>query len=37
LQLAPQLAEDGIASGSHNLNPRTPSKEELIEIYKQMV
>ena len=37
LQLAPQLAEDGLASGSHNLNPRTPSKQELIEIYKQMV
>lgn len=37
LQLAPQLAEDGLASGSHNLNPRTPSKEELIAIYKQMV
>lgn len=37
LKLAPQLAEDGLASGSHNLNPRTPTKNELIEIYKQMV
>lgn len=37
LKLIPQMAEDGIASGSHNLNPRTPSKEELIEIYKRMV
>ena len=37
LQLVPQLAADGIASGSHNLNPRTPTKDELIEIYEQMI
>lgn len=37
LKLVPQLAQDGIDSGSHNLNPRTPSKDELMGIYKQMV
>jgi alcohol dehydrogenase class IV len=37
LKLLPQLAEDGISSGSHNLNPRTPSKEDLVTIYRSMV
>jgi len=37
LQLVPQLAEDCIANKGHEMNPRTPSKQELIALYKQMV
>jgi alcohol dehydrogenase class IV len=37
IKLIPQMAQDGIESGSHNLNPRTPTKEELIELYKQIL
>jgi len=33
-QLAPKMAEDAIASGSPGNNPRQPTKEEIIELYK---
>ncbi len=33
-QLAPQMAEDAIASGSPGNNPRQATKEEIIELYK---
>ncbi len=34
VQLAPQMAEDAIASGSPGNNPRQPTREEIIELYK---
>jgi len=33
-KLAPQMAEDAIASGSPTNNPRRATKEEIIELYK---
>jgi alcohol dehydrogenase class IV len=33
-QLAPQMAEDAIASGSPANNPRRATKEEIVELYK---
>jgi alcohol dehydrogenase class IV len=33
-QLAPKMAEDAIASGSPGNNPRQPTKEEIVELYK---
>ena len=33
-KLAPQMAEDAIASGSPANNPRQATKEEIIELYK---
>jgi alcohol dehydrogenase class IV len=33
-KLAPQMAEDAIASGSPSNNPRQATKEEIIELYK---
>jgi alcohol dehydrogenase class IV len=33
-ELAPQMAEDAIASGSPANNPRQATKEEIIELYK---
>lgn len=33
-QLAPQMAEDAIASGSPANNPRQATKDEIIELYK---
>jgi alcohol dehydrogenase class IV len=33
-QLAPQMAEDAIASGSPANNPRQATKEEIVELYK---
>ena len=33
-ELAPQMAEDAIASGSPGNNPRQATKEEIIELYK---
>jgi alcohol dehydrogenase class IV len=37
LQHVPKLAEDCIANKGHEMNPRTPSKQELVEIYRRMV
>jgi alcohol dehydrogenase class IV len=34
--LLPVMAEQALASGSPNNNPRVPSAEEIIEIYKQL-
>jgi len=33
-QLASKMAEDAIASGSPEYNPRQATKEEIIEVYK---
>ena len=33
-QLAPKMGEDAIASGSPGNNPRQPTKEEIVELYK---
>ena len=33
-ELAPQMAEDAIASGSPANNPRQAGREEIIELYK---
>jgi alcohol dehydrogenase class IV len=33
-QLAPQMAEDAIASGSPGNNPRQATKQEIVELYK---
>ena len=33
-QLAPKMAEDAIASGSPGNNPRQPTKEEIVELYR---
>ena len=33
-KLAPQMAEDAIASGSPANNPRRATKEEIVELYK---
>jgi alcohol dehydrogenase len=35
-ELLPIMAEQALASGSPNNNPRVPSAEEIIEIYKQL-
>jgi alcohol dehydrogenase class IV len=34
-ELAPTMADAAIASGSPGNNPRQPTKEEIIEIYKE--
>lgn len=34
--LMPAMAEQALASGSPNNNPRVPSAEEIVEIYKQI-
>jgi alcohol dehydrogenase class IV len=33
-ELAPQMAEDALASGSPANNPRQATKEEIVELYK---
>jgi len=34
-ELAPTMAKDAIASGSPNNNPRVPTVEQMIELYKR--
>jgi alcohol dehydrogenase class IV len=34
MKLAPQMAEDAIASGSPGNNPREATKEEIVELYR---
>jgi len=36
-RLIPQMAKDGIASGSHRLNPRVPSEQELAKLYESLI
>lgn len=36
MDMMPTMAEQALASGSPNNNPRVPSAEEVIEIYKQL-
>ncbi|MHB1007273.1 MAG: iron-containing alcohol dehydrogenase [Chloroflexota bacterium] len=36
-EVMPKMAADALASGSPNNNPRVPSKEEIIELYKQLL
>ncbi len=33
-RLIPQMVKDGIASGSHRLNPRTPTEKDLTKMYE---
>ena len=33
----PQMVKDGIASGSHRLNPRIPSEQELTTLYESLI
>ncbi|MFQ5711043.1 MAG: iron-containing alcohol dehydrogenase [Candidatus Geothermarchaeales archaeon] len=35
LELAPKMADDAIASGSPANNPRKPTREQIVEIYKR--
>jgi len=35
-RLIPQMVKDGIASGSHRLNPRMPTELELTKIYESL-
>jgi len=35
-RLIPQMVKDGIASGSHRLNPRTPTELDLTKIYESL-
>lgn len=36
MRLAPKMAEDALASGSPENNPRRPTKEEIVEIYAKL-
>jgi alcohol dehydrogenase class IV len=33
----PQMVKDGIASGSHRLNPRVPTEQELTTLYESLI
>jgi alcohol dehydrogenase class IV len=33
----PQMVKDGIASGSHRLNPRVPTEQELYKLYESLL
>jgi alcohol dehydrogenase class IV len=33
----PQMVKDGIASGSHRLNPRVPTEQELHKLYESLL
>lgn len=37
IRLGPKMAEDALISGSPNNNPRQASKEDIIELYKQLI
>ncbi|MGO0308582.1 iron-containing alcohol dehydrogenase [Endozoicomonas acroporae] len=37
LNMAPTMAEQALASGSPNNNPRVPSSEQIVEIYRQLL
>jgi alcohol dehydrogenase len=37
MRLAPKMAEDAIISGSPGNNPRQAGKEEIVELYKQLL
>ncbi len=36
-RLIPQMAKDGIASGSHRLNPRVPTEQDLARLYESLI
>ncbi len=37
VRVAPQMARDAIASGSPGNNPRIPSEEEIVQLYREVV
>lgn len=37
IRLAPKMAEDALISGSPNNNPRKSTKEDIMELYKQLL
>ena len=36
-KLIPQMIRDGVASGSHRLNPRVPTEQELYKLYESLL
>lgn len=37
MEVAPKMAADALASGSPNNNPRIPSKDEIVELYRALL
>jgi alcohol dehydrogenase class IV len=35
-EMAPKMAEDALASGSPTNNPRTPTKQEVVDLYHRV-